>query len=512
MTQVVDGWKSALAARYRLDRLIGEGSAACVYAARDLKHGRDVAVKILRPELVQEVVSPRFLREIHIAAQLSHPHILPLFDSGEVEGIPYFVMPLINGETLRDRLERDGALPLEVALSITRQVAAALEHAHERSVVHRDIKPENILLVGREAMVADFGIAVAFDQRATAERITAAGVVVGTPRYMSPEQAAGERNVDARSDLYALGCVTYEMLTGTPPFTGADARAVAVSHAIDAPPSPRAKRREVPVAVDRAVRAAMAKNPADRLPTARAFIDALSTPLSLDLVPGARRRRRQRLLGVAAVLALFGAAAWAGLQRRDDAPPARRWVLVGDVEAPPRERSLALALRDLVVAELTQSPVLAVVPADQVAAARREASIPDSVPLSQELAREIAARSAVQVIVTGRVTPIAPDAWALVLQATRADDGRLLAALPASAPAGGDALLAEVQRLVRALANDLGAEMAQLAPDESPAHVSTPSFAAFRKYSDATRVIRSGDYDATAVLLREAVQLDSGFA
>ncbi|MCX5761060.1 MAG: serine/threonine-protein kinase, partial [Gemmatimonadetes bacterium] len=445
-------------------------------------------------------------------AQLSHPHILPLFDSGEVDGIPYFVMPLVEGRTLRERMDREGALPVDVALGITRQVAAALEYAHGHGVVHRDIKPENILLVGREALVADFGIAVAFDAGASSERITAAGVVVGTPRYMSPEQAAGDRSVDARSDIYALGCVMYEMLTGQPPFAGGDRRSVAVSHALTAPPSPRAARREVSVAVDRAVRAAMAKNPADRIQTARALIDALSTPLPRHAVPAARRSPLRWGAGVVVVLAVATFGLWQSTRGRARAGTARRWVLVGDIEAPPGERTLGLAVRDLLVAELAQSRVLAVVPADQVSAARREASMPDTEPMSPVRAREIAARSAVQVIVTGRVTRVAPDLWAVMLQGISADDGHLLAVVPASAPAGGDALLAETRRVVHTLANDIGTSVANFAPDESPPHVSTPSFAAFRKYSDATRVIRSGDYDATVALLREAVALDTGFA
>ena len=295
-------WDELLGTRYRLSRTIGEGAAARVFEARDLKHDRDVAIKILRPEVMQEIISPRFQREVRIVAHLSHPHILPLFDSGEIDGVPYFVMPLVRGETLRAKIDREGALRVDVALSIARQVGAALEHAHGCGVVHRDIKPENVLFEGREALVTDFGIAREFTAQAISERLTAAGVVVGTPRYMSPEQAAGDPAIDARADVYALGCITFEMLTGCPPYTGTDLRALQVSRALDAPPSPRARRREVPVAADRAVRAAMAKDPGARLASARAFIDALATPLPLTAVPGGlAERRRRRWWWVAAV-------------------------------------------------------------------------------------------------------------------------------------------------------------------------------------------------------------------
>jgi serine/threonine protein kinase len=226
---------TALEGRYVIEREIGSGGTAVVFRARDLRHHRLVAIKVLRPELARSLGPDRFLREIRIAASLTHPHILPVHDSGEAAELLYYVMPYVEGESLRSRLIREGALPMDDALRIAREVADALSYAHSRGVVHRDIKPGNILLVGGHAVVADFGIATATDIGMDDETLTSPGLVIGTPAYMSPEQARGEPMVDGRSDLYSLGCVLYEMLTGRPPFTGPSAQAVLARHSHDAP-------------------------------------------------------------------------------------------------------------------------------------------------------------------------------------------------------------------------------------------------------------------------------------
>src|ERR1051326_519136 len=223
---------AALAGRYAIEREVGSGGMATVYLARDVKHDRQVAVKILRPELASVLGPDRFLREVAIAAKLNHPHILALHDSGEAGGFLYYVMPYMQGESLRRRLERETQLPIEEALAITRQVAAALAYAHAQGVVHRDIKPENILLHEGEAVVADFGIALAASAVA-GERLTGTGMAVGTAEYMSPEQALAERTLDGRSDVYSLGCVLFELLAGEPPYTGATARAVIAKQLTD---------------------------------------------------------------------------------------------------------------------------------------------------------------------------------------------------------------------------------------------------------------------------------------
>ena len=214
---------TALRGRYRIERELGRGGMAIVYLAEDLKHGRRVAIKVLRPELAHELGVDRFLREIRIAAGLSHPNILSVFDSGEADDLLYFVMPYVAGETLRDRLRKEGALPLDEAVRVTGEIGEALDRAHEAGIVHRDIKPGNILVESGHALVADFGVARAVDA-AGGERLTRTGVAVGTPTYISPEQLSGDREEDARSDVYSLACLAYEMLAGAPPFSGSSPR------------------------------------------------------------------------------------------------------------------------------------------------------------------------------------------------------------------------------------------------------------------------------------------------
>src|ERR1700680_804268 len=223
---------TALADRYRIERELGAGGMATVYLAQDLKHHRPVAIKVLHAALGPE----RFLREIEISARLHHPHIVPLYDSGEADGPPYYVMPQVEGESLRDRLKREKQLPLDDALLIAREVADALSYAHSRGVIHRDIKPENILLESGHAVVTDFGIARAITA-AGGEQLTGTGMAIGTPTYMSPEQAAGGEELDGRSDLYSLSCVLYEMLAGQPPFTGPTAQSIVNQHLTAEPPN-----------------------------------------------------------------------------------------------------------------------------------------------------------------------------------------------------------------------------------------------------------------------------------
>jgi len=295
--------QAALVARYALDRELGHGGMATVYLAQDLKHGRPVAIKVLRPELAAALGAERFLREIEIAARLTHPHILPLHDSGEANGFLYYVMPYLEGESLRDRLNREPQLPVEEAVRIAREVASALSYAHSHDVVHRDIKPENILLSGGEAVVADFGVARAIVAAGT-EKLTDTGLAVGTPGYMSPEQATAEVHIDGRADTYALGCVLYEMLAGHPPFLGTTAQEVLARHTLDPVPPLRTIRRAVPPAVEHAVFKALAKSPADRFPSAAAFSEALTqTGAPPSLTRQAARPAVFVAAGVAALVA-----------------------------------------------------------------------------------------------------------------------------------------------------------------------------------------------------------------
>jgi TolB-like protein/Tfp pilus assembly protein PilF len=268
--------RTALAERYRLDSELGRGGMATVYIAEDLKHGRQVAIKVLRPEVADGSIPQRFLREIHIAARLVHPQIVPLHDSGQSGGFLYYVMPYLGCESLRARLERDVRLPVADAVRMGRSVAAALDYAHRHGVLHRDIKPENILVHEGEAVVADFGIARALSTMASGDRqVSEPGFAIGTPAYMSPEQASADAELDGRTDIYSLACVIYEMLAGQPPFAGTPARVTMTRHVIEPPQPVRALRSEVPVALEQALARALTKNPADRFATAAEFGRAL---------------------------------------------------------------------------------------------------------------------------------------------------------------------------------------------------------------------------------------------
>jgi serine/threonine-protein kinase len=333
---------NTLADRYRVERELGAGGMATVYLAEDLKHRRRVAIKVLRPELAAVIGADRFLREIETIASLQHPHILGLIDSGEVSGTAYYVMPYVEGESLRDRLVRERQLPVGDAVRVATEVAGALDYAHRHGVIHRDIKPENILLHDGQALVADFGIALAAS-RVGGDRMTETGMSLGTPQYMSPEQAMGEREITARSDVYALGAMTYEMLAGEPPFTGPTAQAIVAKIVASEPVPLAALRRSVPPHVDDAVLTALEKIPADRFASASAFAAALA---GTSAVPAGRTGRtrvaaaasaRRRLLwpAIAAVLAAVALAGWlrpwSARTTSADVPPTQLALLVPDL-------------------------------------------------------------------------------------------------------------------------------------------------------------------------------------
>ena len=352
---------SALAGRYQIEREIGHGGMATVHLARDLRHGRWVAIKVLREELAAAVGAERFLEEIRVTASLQHPHILPLFDSGSAEGLVWYVMPFVEGETLRSRLARDRRLPVDDAVQLVREMADALEYAHRHGVVHRDVKPENVLLQSGHALVADFGIALALENAGGA-RITRTGITLGTPSYMAPEQAAGDRPIDARTDVYALGAVLHEMLAGESPF--------AASHqmprnAMNEPAiSLAARRADVSPSLDAAVRRALAKEPDERFPSAGAFAAALAVPLR----GGPSRARtggghagppRARMVSARAMLYAVGVVLAVGLlagwelarspfvERLPDAVPAVAWQpIAGNESQSAKDEDMSLTVFD----------------------------------------------------------------------------------------------------------------------------------------------------------------------
>jgi serine/threonine-protein kinase len=303
---IMDRLGAALADRYRIERELGAGGMATVYLAQDLRHDRQVALKVLKPELAAVIGAERFLNEIKVTANLQHPHILPLYDSGEADGLLFYVMPLIEGESLHDRLIRERQLPVEDAVAITSAVAGALDYAHRHDVIHRDIKPENILLHDGQPLVADFGIALAVSE-AGGSRLTETGLSLGTPFYMSPEQATGERVIDKRSDVYSLGCVAYEMLAGEPPHTGPTSQAVIAKILTSSPPSLADRRSSVPPHVEAAIEKALEKLPADRYAGADEFAEALARPGAVSALrskPRTTAATRTSLWTVAAVAAL----------------------------------------------------------------------------------------------------------------------------------------------------------------------------------------------------------------
>jgi Tol biopolymer transport system component/tRNA A-37 threonylcarbamoyl transferase component Bud32 len=334
MPELAARLQTALSDRYRLEGEIGAGGMATVYLAQDLRHDRRVAVKVLRPELAAVIGAERFLAEIKLTANLQHPHILPLFDSGEADSFLFYVMPFVEGETLRSRLTREKQLPVADAVRIATEVASALDYAHRHGVVHRDIKPENILLHDGRALVADFGIALAAS-KASGSRMTETGMSLGTPQYMSPEQAMGEREITARSDVYAIGAVLYELLTGDPPFSGSTAQAIVARVVTESPRPLLPQRHTIPPEVERAVLTALEKLPADRYGSAAEFAAALTdrshtgaATVSSPAEPhGVRRRWPVSKVAAHGVAALATVAALWGWLRPAPAQPVSRFSL-----------------------------------------------------------------------------------------------------------------------------------------------------------------------------------------
>ena len=387
-----DRLSSALADRYRIERELGQGGMATVYLAHDLKLDRDVAIKVLRPELGAVLGAERFLAEIKISARLDHPHILTLIDSGASDGLLYYVLPYVRGESLRAKLDREAQLGLDEALQITKHVASALDYAHRQGLVHRDIKPENILLQEGEAMLADFGIALAVSE-AGAGRLTETGLSLGTPQYMSPEQATGNRHLDGRSDVYSLGAVLYEMLAGEPPVTGPNAQAMIAKLMTERPTGLRVVRDTVPVGVEVAVAKALAKTPADRFASAGAFVAALDVGTTQAPTPARRAYSPLQLLAGAALVGVVVFAAWR-------------------VARPPDTPGLALGRSEA----LTTDPGLEIDPAIS----------PDGRLVAYSAGNSTRMRLYVRPVGGGRTIPLSDDSSSVETQARWAPDGESL--------------------------------------------------------------------------------------
>ncbi len=435
MSQLLDELRLALADNYRVDKEIGRGGMATVFVAEDLKHGRRVAIKVINPELSSSIDGDRFRREIQIAARLSHPHILPVHDSGQANGLHFYVMPFVEGESLRDKIDRESQLNVDDAMQIACEVADALTHAHENLVIHRDIKPENILLHGGHAVVADFGIARVI-QDAGGEKLTATGMSVGTAQYMSPEQFSGE-TVDGRSDLYSLACVLYEMLVGEVPFTGPNTMAIMARHAMEIPSSIRIVRPAVPEEIDDAVMRALEKVPADRFSSVAQFKGALlgqatstygrrtrSHAMSHAAIRPAVPlwRRRSTIFAAAALVLLAGGGGFASRRyllgratavAGGDVNARRLAVLYFTDRSDGKLRYLADGLTESLIDELSQVPSLEVVSRNGVRAFRgtdvRGDSIARALKVGSIVRGEVEPRSGGGVKVTVRLVDAAAD-------------------------------------------------------------------------------------------------------
>jgi tRNA A-37 threonylcarbamoyl transferase component Bud32/tetratricopeptide (TPR) repeat protein len=513
----VNRLKTALTDRYAIEREIGRGGMATVYLAHDVRHDRKVALKVLHPELTASLGAERFLHEIKTTARLNHPHILALHDSGEADGFLFYVMPYVEGESLRDRLARERQLPLEDALQITSEVADALSYAHSHGIIHRDIKPENILLESGHAVVADFGIARAVSVGGADQRLTMSGFAVGTPAYMSPEQASGNEQLDARSDIYALGSVLYEMLAGEPPHTGPTPQAILARQLSGEVRSIRPLRSTVTPALEAAIRQALAPSAADRFTTASEFATALrgrgvaprrsSAVLALVV---SRRSLRTVLTTALVVLGLVGVFVVARNiltvpQARAGERPATLAVFPFRATGPDAG-SLGEGVADLLAATIDGTVGMTVAdpgglwrPLRRGEGALRVPDLDEAVRLTQE--------AEVPTLVLGALTAVGGrlDMSARVYQ----DDGSLLATLTASAP------VESLPHLINRLAIDVVSEV--WVRDTLPTvpvieRFATQSVDALQAYLEAKALKRRGLYQEAEQAIRRAVELDSTFA
>ena len=489
---------TVLGGRYALEREIGRGGMARVYLARDLRQNRLVAVKILRPDVAVSLGPERFLREIDIASRLAHPHILPVHDSGDADGMLFYVMPYVEGESLRERLSRTGRPPLDEALAIIREVADALAYAHRLNVVHRDIKPGNILLQAGHAVVADFGVARAISA-ATDERVTTTGLIVGTPMYMSPEQAAGEE-IDGRTDVYALGCVAYEMLTGSPPYTGVTPRDVIMRSRATPHRPVRALRPDVPQPVAEAIEKALAKQPEDRYPNALAFAEAVRAPGGwTPAAPPARNRRAAAL--VAVVLAIAAAFLGRAILRARTGAGAPLEIVILPVEGDTLPAAGGVARANTLFAELIDwIPGLRAADPDDLVPAGRAVR---DVPLPDLLAR--ARRAGGRYVVAGTLLPGSPARLSVDLYATETGE-RLSHAVDS---ANGAALDGPVGRIAASIVSTVAQKESLKLGSAGAVLAATNVLPAVGHMLQAQGRFWAGDLDAAAAELRKAVDADS---
>jgi serine/threonine protein kinase len=513
VNRLIGQLNAALSGRYAIQRELGSGGMATVFLADDLRHRRRVAIKVLHGDLGAAIGRERFLREIEIAAGLHHAHILPVYDSGIAVDLLYFVMPYAEGESLRQRLDREKQLPLDDALEIAREVADALDYAHRHGVVHRDIKPENILLQDGHAVVADFGIARAV-VAAGDRKLTTTGVVIGTPAYMSPEQGVGGQELDGRSDLYALGCVVYEMLAGQPPFTGPTAESLAHQH-LNVPARPVTDLRPaVPAKIVRAIQRALAKTPADRFTSAARFAEALKGPL--EVTPPFVGGIAVALLSL--VLAAAGLGIWArwdsisrhfGWRESSHANP-KEWIIVAAFDGPSDEPELAATTRDLISAGLDQSTSFTVVPPEQIRTALRLARMPAETRVDAALARQLAYRKGIRAVVEGSISHMG-EGHTIVVRVLDVERDSVILSENEVAPSQ-KALIPTISRVTRRIREGLGERRDAIRRTRLVEEGMTASFEAFKHRQRGIQLLLSGDSDGAILEGRAALALDPDFA
>ena len=548
LTEPLATLRHALGDRYQFERELGRGGMATVYLVQDVKHDRPVALKVLHPELAATLGPDRFLREVKLAARLQHPHVLSVHDSGEIVAsresrvageelatrdsrpatILWFTMPYVDGESLRDRLGREKQLPLDDALRITREAAQGLRYAHEHGVIHRDIKPENLLLTeDGNTLVADFGVARAMagapaggHQEIT--RLTETGFAVGTPAYMSPEQATGTADIDARSDVYGLGCVLYEMLAGEPPFTGATPQALIAKRFAGPAPKVNVLRPGVPPQVVGAIDRALAASPADRFATMGDFARALelASPAAATApeAPPARSRRRTAVRVVAAaaiVAAAYGGLRWAGVLPGDSLVAAgvlapRDQLVLTEFVNHANDSSLATAVTEAFRVDFAESGLVGLASPDRIRRALRLMQRPDTARLTPDLGREVALRQGLKAVLSGEVSRLG-DGYMISAQVIGADSGAVLAAHRETA-ASAAGIIPAVDRLSRELRRRVGESLRHVRAAPPLDAVTTGSLDALRKYALGARLTNAGRYEESLPFFEQAVQLDSTFA
>jgi tRNA A-37 threonylcarbamoyl transferase component Bud32/tetratricopeptide (TPR) repeat protein len=519
---------AALTDRYRIIRELGAGGMATVYLAEDTKHHRQVAVKMLRPEVAANLGAERFLREIEIAARLHHPHILPLYDSGGTDDVLFYVMPFIEGQSLRDRLAKGGALPIDEAVRIIREVADALEHSHQQGLVHRDIKPENILLTGSHAVVTDFGVAKAVSDATGTGSLTATGMSLGTPTYMAPEQAMADPSLDHRVDIYALGVMAYEIIAGRPPFMGTNQQQILAGHLTQRADALSVHRSTIPAALEAVVMRCLEKNPADRWQSAGDVLRALdavtvaSPPApSAATVPSRNRQlsignRRWIVGAVAALVVAVGGIAWfvqvgrAGTLIGNDVLAENDMVLVSEFVNRTTDSSLAATVTDAMRVELQQSRVVRVMSQAAMWDGLERMGLGHATALPDSQIRQLAEREGAKAFVVGDIARLG-GGYQLAARVVATADGSV--ALTERVTANDETqLIGAVEELGKALRRGIGESLRALQSAPALTKVTTASLPALRALTAAVRAENNGERPRAIELAKQALAIDSSFA